>query len=318
MKKEDYEVPILFNQIETIPHKESRQTELQNLLQVFCIRPRVLYAVLDGNNTLPYIQEFVDNNAISVYLTTDMWTAKNRQGFLGITCSFLDKNFTLHEIILTIEYVRYPHTSENISDTLFYILDEWDLREKVHIIVTDNGANIKKAIKDIGTISKNIKWQSCAAHTLQLIVGKELNLVKLLVLKAKRLIDFFLRPKQSERLEEIQKKSYHIIEVDTGETSDFLLHVIADISTRWNSSYYAWTRLVKVKGYIQALLPELENDSDQSAKKDGKYLRSIMLSLDEWDLLQELIIVLEQATRHLGGEKYVTYSIMYPLVKEIK
>ncbi|GES77744.1 zinc finger BED domain-containing protein 1-like [Rhizophagus clarus] len=237
-----------------------------------------------------------------------MWTAKNRQGFLGITCSFLDKNFTLHEIILTIEYVRYPHTSENISDTLFYILDEWDLREKVHIIVTDNGANIKKAIKDIGTISKNIKWQSCAAHTLQLIVGKELNLVKLLVLKAKRLIDFFLRPKQSERLEEIQKKSYHIIEVDTGETSDFLLHVIADISTRWNSSYYAWTRLVKVKGYIQALLPELENDSDQSAKKDGKYLRSIMLSLDEWDLLQELIIVLEQATRHLGGEKYVTYK----------
>lgn len=97
--------------------------------------------------------------------------------------------------------------------------------------------------------------------------------------------------------------------------------MIADISTRWNSSYYAWTRLVKVKGYIQTLLPELENDSDPSARKDGKYLRSIMLSLDEWDLLQELIIVLapfEQATRHLGGEKYVTHSIMYPLIKEIK
>jgi len=56
-------------------------------------------------------------------------------------------------------------------------------------------------------ISNNITWQPCTAHTLQLIIGKGLNLVKLLVLRAKKLIDFFLRPKQSERLEEIQKTS---------------------------------------------------------------------------------------------------------------
>ncbi|CAB4407941.1 unnamed protein product [Rhizophagus irregularis] len=44
-----------------------------------------------------------------------------------------------------------------------------------------------------------------------------------------------------------------------------------------------------------------------------------MLSSDEWDLLHDLIVVLasfEQATRHLSGKKYVTYSII-PL-KEIK
>ena len=76
-----------------------------------------------------------------------MWTARNRQGFLGVTCSFLDKNFTIHEIILTVEYVRYPHTSQHIADTLLTILDEWNLKEKVHFIVTDNGANIKKSNK---------------------------------------------------------------------------------------------------------------------------------------------------------------------------
>ena len=53
-----------------------------------------------------------------------MWTARNRQGFLGVTCSFLDKNFIIHEVTLTVEYVRYPHTGENIYDTLFVILDE--------------------------------------------------------------------------------------------------------------------------------------------------------------------------------------------------
>ena len=62
-------------------------------------------------------------------------------------------------------------------------------------------------------ISKNIIWQPCTAHTLQLIVGKGLNSVKLLVLRAKRLIDFFLRPKQSEKLEEIQKNSQFEVDV---------------------------------------------------------------------------------------------------------
>jgi len=46
-----------------------------------------------------------------------------------------------------------------------------------------------------------------------------------------------------------------------------------------------------------------------------------MLTSDEWDLLQELILILgpfEEATRYLGGEKYITYSIMNPIIKQIK
>jgi Protein of unknown function (DUF 659) len=142
-----------------------------------------------------------------------MWTGRNRQGFLGVTCSFLDKNFTIHEVILTIEYIRYPHTAQNISDALLVILDNWGLREKTNVIVTDNGANMKKAINEINEIVSNIRWQPCTAHTLQLVVGKGLNSVKLLVLRAKKLIDFFLRPKQSQRLEEIQKKSQNQVDV---------------------------------------------------------------------------------------------------------
>jgi len=87
-----------------------------------------------------------------------MWTARNRQGFLGVTCFFLDKNFVIQEIILTIEYVRYPHTVLNISDALLVILDEWKLRDKVNIITTDNGTNMKKAIKEMNLVTSNIKW----------------------------------------------------------------------------------------------------------------------------------------------------------------
>ena len=66
---------------------------------------------------------------------------------------------------------------------------------KPELSITDNSSNIKKAVKDIGLISLNIRWQPCIAYIFQLVVRKDLNLVKLLVLRVKRLIDFFLRPK---------------------------------------------------------------------------------------------------------------------------
>jgi hypothetical protein len=178
------------------------------------------------NNTFPLIQEFVEVNSISVSLTTDLWTARNRQGFLGVTCCFLDKNFTIQEVILTIEYMKYPHTAQNISDTLLAILDSWELKDKVHVIVTDNGSNMKKAIKEMNLVASNIMWQPCVAHTLQLVIGKGLNLVKLLVLRVKRLIDFFLRPKQSERLENIQKQSQNQINVVSYFIYNYIYYLI--------------------------------------------------------------------------------------------
>jgi len=70
------------------------------------------------------------------------------------------------------------------------------------------------------------------------------------------------------------------------------------------------------------LIVELvNNENDADAKKDEKQLEKIMLSSDEWELLQELVITLEpfeEATGYLGGEKYVTHSIMNPIIEQIK
>lgn len=64
---------------------------------------------------------------------------------------------------------------------------------------------MRKAILNMDAV----EWQPCSAHTLQLIIGKGLIPVKTLIIRVKRLIDFFTRPKQSERLEDIQKKYPH-------------------------------------------------------------------------------------------------------------
>ncbi|CAJ0914406.1 5518_t:CDS:2, partial [Entrophospora sp. SA101] len=205
------------------------------------------------NHTLPLIIKHIEENALSVSLTTDMWTGRNILGFLDVTCSYLDENFKMHEQVLAVDYVRYPHTANHISDTLLAILDEWGVRDLTHIITTDNGSNIKKAIKDMELIAPNIFWQPCSAHTLQLVIGKGLSVIKPLVKRAKRLIDFFLRPKQSECLINIQMQMKRHSDVDLSETSNYFIQCIGDVPTRWNSSYLAWTRLIKIKEFISLL-----------------------------------------------------------------
>ena len=117
---------------------------------------------------------------------------------------------------MTVNYIRYPHTAEHITESLEETLEDWKLCEKVFVITTDNAANMKKAVSNMNAI----EWQECDAHTLQLIIGKVLVPVKVLIKRAKRLIKFFMSSKQSERLENIQKKYPDAIKVDDSLQDD--------------------------------------------------------------------------------------------------
>jgi len=63
----------------------------------------------------------------------------------------------------------------------------------------------------------------------------------------------------------------------------------------------------------------MANDAD--SKRDGHRLIEIMLTKDEWELLGNLCNILQgfaEATNYLGASKYVTHSVVNPLLKEIK
>ncbi len=68
--------------------------------------------------------EQIEKEAISVALTADLWTGRNRKGFLEITCSYIDPDFILKEVMLAIEYVQYSHTAEHISECFENILNQ--------------------------------------------------------------------------------------------------------------------------------------------------------------------------------------------------
>jgi len=69
------------------------------------------------------------------------------------------------------------------------------------------------------------------------------------------------------------------------------------------------------------LVNTLATKNDLDSKKDYKRLNSIMLTLDEWDLIQDLMPVLKpyaEATELLGGSNYCTHSMMNPILINIK
>ncbi|CAB5131700.1 unnamed protein product [Rhizophagus irregularis] len=158
-------------------------------------------------------------DVISCSITTDLWTARSRNGYIGVTCSFIDNNFNICEAILAVQYVPYPHTGDNICENL--------------------------------------------------------------------------------------------------ENNDGYLRMIADVETRWNSSYLAWKRLIKIKDLIDVLASTMLIDPDASTRRDGKRLKKINLTENEWQEIGKLIIILEDfagATEYLGGSKYTTISLMYSVL----
>jgi hypothetical protein len=145
-----------------------------------------------------------NENILSCSITTDLWTARSRFGYIGVTCSFIDNDFKFCEAILSIKYVPYPHTGDNICKVIREIISNWNLNGKVLTMTTDNGSNMTRA----GKLMSELTRLPCAAHTLQLVVGKGLLPAEVLIARAKRLINFFTTPKQTERLLEIQKSTH--------------------------------------------------------------------------------------------------------------
>ncbi|CAG8547402.1 6801_t:CDS:2, partial [Scutellospora calospora] len=105
------------------------------------------------------------------------------------------------------------------------------------------------------------------------------------------------------------------------EITKYLISCIFDCNTCWNSSYLAWTRLIQIKAYIELLITDLITHDKAEERKDGKLLKEINLTNSEWDLLKELLQVLdpfEEATRYLGGSYYSTYSFIYAVIEKLK
>ncbi|CAG8745635.1 39805_t:CDS:2, partial [Gigaspora margarita] len=228
--------------------------------------------------------------ANTVSLTADMWTAYSHNSYLGITVTWINKN---------------------IQD----ILEFWNLRNKVFLITTDSSTNIKLACSKL-----DVKWVPCSAHILNLIVQKGLLPAKYLITHMNCLIKFFITPKQGEHLEKVQRShqiSNNQEKLNEKNKGRVFLHAQTDVVTCWNSTYKAWSRMLELKLYIEILSSSLTIQPEANTIANRKRLKKIMITESKWAEVASIINILkpfDNVTNYISSSSYPTMSIIYPTI----
>lgn len=222
----------------------------------------------------------------SVCLTTDCWTSINGESFLAVTMHFVDNLFNVRQMLLKCHQLNERHTSINLARALQNIIEEWSLTNKVSLIVSDNAANIKKAIEDLG-----MKHLGCFAHSLNLIVQDALKLVEPTVTKVKLIVTHFKKSSAANaKLMQYQK--------NLGTSCP--KKMLQDVSTRWNSTLVMLQRFVELEEAVRSTIALLD-------------ISLPVITFEEWDLIKNLVDILrpfEIVTSSVSGDKYISASLV--------
>lgn len=229
-----------------------------------------------------------------------------------------------------------PHLMERLSQ----ICEEWGIDEsKISAVVSDGGANIKGAIKQLFGKAKH---GSCFGHTLNNIgqnlievnitrpaseadqsemlkfldeddsdTENDLNIneksqLRDLVIKVKKIVKFF-------RCSENASRELNILQEKSGAKPP--LKLIQEVRTRWNSCYEMLDRFINLSDYVNQALLKVQKDKSSRSKPPN------VLSGDDLDMLIEVRDVLYPlwfATHEASADKHVTLSKCIPLVKGLQ
>lgn len=232
-----------------------------------------------------------------ITLTTDIWSdTLNMKSFLGITAHF-GIDIELYSITLGVYELDERHTSDYLSEILLKVCQDWKIdQENVTAVVTDNAANIVKAIELAFGRRKHIP---CFAHTLNLVAEGTMMCTEWrnIVSKVKTIVTWF---KQScVASDELRKATAAAMESPAG------VKLIQSVDTRWNSTYYMLQRFLELRSVINDIL--------------FRHPRApAMLSASDISTVSSVIVVLrplEAATKEISGDKYCTSSKIIPLVR---
>lgn len=91
-----------------------------------------------------------------VSVTADLWSSHKR-GFLGLTIHYVDEiSVQRKSNVLACRRFKHSHTGEQIAKMMSEIFEEFQVASKITCCVTDNAANIVKAIRLLPTPTLDI------------------------------------------------------------------------------------------------------------------------------------------------------------------
>jgi len=174
---------------------------------------------------------------------------------------------------------------------------DWEIFDKVSTFSTDNARNVTAAV---GLLP--FQHMPCMAHTLQLSVNKGIaeSGLDVVLSKCRKIVGHFKHSPANQ----VELK-LHQSQMKMSEEG-----LIQDVATRWNSTLQMVDRLICNKEPVVTTLTAPTHKHNLKLLNDA-----------EWEKLRVLKMLLEPcryATEILGGELYVSCSVVMPTVTYLR
>ena len=229
--------------------------------------------------------------------TSDIWSTEvSNDSLISLTAHWLSPtSFERRSTMLCASPLPGSHTGDAIQLKCAEMFDKWGIEHsQVHCFVTDNAANMKKAMTDGG-----YNHVGCFAHTLQLVVQDGIlsqRYVNDILANCRRIVGHF----KHSQLASSQLKT---IQSSLGLPQHRLKQ---DVATRWNSSLYMLESILSQKVALAAYCTE--HDGIPS------------LTSHQYEIIEKVIAVLkpiEDITQSISSDK-ASASIIIPYVRALR
>ena len=238
------------------------------------------------------------SEATYVAVTADYWSSIANENYLGVTGHAITvPGWELQSVALAVKLIEDRHYASACAEHFSAVTTEWGIFDKVTTFSTDNARNVTNAV---GLLP--FHHMPCMAHSLQLSVNKgiaESGLDNVLA-KCRKIVGHFKHSPANQVELEVQQSQKNMPEKA----------LIQDVVTRWNSTLQMVERLLRNKESVITTL---------AAPNHTHHLN--LLSESEWDKLHTLKMLLHPcryATEILGGEHYVSCSVVLPTVAYLR
>ncbi len=229
-------------------------------------------------------------NAVS--FTTDIWSSDHRPlSLLSLTAHWIDADFKLQRAVLHAHEFRGSHTANAITNAMEEMLRDWKIdKKKVHVVLRDNAANMRKAMDQLGVPSLG-----CVAHSLQLVVHEG-------VLSKRAVSDALANGRKTvAHFKQTPLKAYSSLEDLQIELNVTPKRLQQDVQTRWSSTKYMIDSLIHQKRPLHAYSSE-ENNTLPA-----------ILTANQWGLLEKTSKVLtpfEELTTLVSAASATTADVI--------
>ena len=226
-------------------------------------------------------------------LTTDIWsTSLTNQSLISLTGHWIQDGFLRKSAVLHVKQLEGSHTGEKICESIESMIDYWKIpKEQIHLVLTDNASNMKKALRDA-----NFSGFGCFAHSLQLVINDGVisqEVVIDVLAVARSIVGHFKR----------STLAYHLLD-EIREHLDIPKHKLQqDEPTRWNSTLFILDSIYEQKMALAAYATEHGGIT--------------MLNSHQLEIVQKLVSLLkpiEEVTKMISTNS-TCISAVIPLVR---